>query len=511
MKQKDFLKLLFSVAISVCSFSTTYGQGQYTWTGATNNDWDTNTNWDNNVVPPNSTDVIIPSGLTNYPTKSSGFIFLNSLIFESGSSILLEGGNIFSDITYKRNLTSNWHLIASPIEDHTFEALIADNDFAAGTGTNIGIGLHDNSLATPWQYKSETATGAIDNKLGMAVKLKPGSSSIVFKGKAFNNIAVTKPVDGITDFTLIGNPYLAYLDSNLFFSNMDNSFLLKEKTIWLWNGTEYITKNLAEPIKVAPTQGFFVRAIGSINVYPAMLSHQTTDVFLRQAPTPSFELSVANNKAKKSTKVFFIDNKTTGFDNGYDSSIFSGVKNKFAVFTQLVSDSKGEKLAIQTLPNANYQNTVIPVGLIAKAKEEITFAVNSKNLPTDVTIYLEDRKNKTFINLSKNEHTISLDEKSNGIGQFYIHTQAKKLNTDTILNDLNNISIYNSDDKEISISGLQGKAVVKVYNTLGKELVQTQINSNGINQVLLPHLSAGIYIVKLNTDLGSITKKIVLK
>ncbi len=508
MKQKDFLKLLM-LFISIFSLTNTYAQ--FTWTGATNNDWDTNTNWAGNTVPPTfdlMTEIIIPAGLTNYPTKSD-FIVAKSITMGSGTS-LINNSWINADIIYSRNVTTDWHLITSPIKDHTFEAFITDNNFATGTGTNIGIGLYDNSLANPWQYKSSTATGAIDNKLGMAVKLKPGSSNIVFKGAVFDDIAVTTPVEGITDFTLMGNPYLAYLDSNIFLNHMTNSFLLKEQTIWLWNGTEYITKNLAEPIKIAPTQGFFVRAEIEISISSNMLSHQTTDTFLRKAPTPSFELSVTNNNAKKSTKVFFIDNKTTGFDNGYDSSMFSGVKNKFAVFTQLVSDSKGEKLAIQTLPNANYENTIIPVGLIAKAKEEITFTVNSKNLPKDVTIYLEDRKNKTFINLSKNKHTISLYEKSNGIGQFYIHTQAKKLNPDTV-NDLNNINIYNSDDKEISISGLQGKAVVKVYNTLGKKLVQAQITSNGINQVLLPHLSAGIYIVKLNTDLGSITKKIVLK
>ncbi len=41
MKQKDFLKLLM-LFISIFSLTNTYAQ--FTWTGATNNDWDTNTN-----------------------------------------------------------------------------------------------------------------------------------------------------------------------------------------------------------------------------------------------------------------------------------------------------------------------------------------------------------------------------------------------------------------------------------------------------------------------------------
>lgn len=503
MKQKNFLKLLF---ISVLCFSI-HTYGQVVWTGATDNNWGTATNWLNDIAPTSTSDVTIPAGLTNYPTATS-FIFVKSITFESGTSLLFNSF-IIGDIIYNREVTSNWHLIASPIKDHTIEGLISDNDFVTGTGSNIGIGTYDNNSATAsWKYKENSSTGAIMNSKGMAVKLN--TSSIVFKGKIYDGLALTSIASGITDFTLIGNPYVAYVNSDLFLNHLSNTPTLIEQTIWLWDGTKYITKNLAEPIQIAPTQGFFVRARIDVTVNPSMLSHQTTDTFLKQKLKTSFELFVNNGVSKKSTKVFYIENKTTGFDNGYDSSIFGGAKESFSVFTELVSESKGQKLAIQTLPNSDYNTTVIPVGLIADGKKEITFSVNSNSLPSDVDIYLEDRKNKTFINLSKEDYTITLKEAVNGVGQFYIHTGAKKLSVGDVLEDLNKVSVYKSSDEEVTIAGLQGEVMVGLYSVSGKILKEEKINSNGISEISLPNLSTGIYIVKLKSDTDTVTKKIIL-
>lgn len=55
------------------------------------------------------------------------------------------------------------------------------------------------------------------------------------------------------------------------------------------------------------------------------------------------------------------------------SSIFSGVSNPFAVYTQLVSNNEGQNLGIQTLPNTKYESMVIPAGVNAEAGTSITF------------------------------------------------------------------------------------------------------------------------------------------
>ena len=48
--------------------------------------------------------------------------------------------------------------------------------------------------------------------------------------------------------------------------------------------------------------------------------------------------------------IFYIEGTTTGFDNGYDSSIFEGAANEFAIYTHAVANGNGRNLGIQSLP-----------------------------------------------------------------------------------------------------------------------------------------------------------------
>lgn len=483
----------------------------FVWTGTTDSDWATASNWLTNAVPSSSDDAVIPSGITNYPTIS-GATTVNSISIASGAS-LIANATVTGSVTYTRDLaTNNWYLIAPPVTGETIEDFISNHNLDAGTAGNLGLASFTNSGATPWNYQNAASTGSLDAGLGYSVKLS-AAGNISMTGSINSTNVGPGIVNGSRNsFNLLGNPFTAYINSNTFTSLAANASLLAEQTVWLWDGNQYVTYNALSPIEIAPMQGFFVQAAsnGQVVFETSNQSHQSTDTFMRQEPKPSFELFVENGDAKKGTKVFFVEGKTTGWDNGYDSSMFGGVTHDFGVFTQLVSNDEGKKLAIQTLPSSNVQTMVIPVGLIAEANKEVTFSVAATNLPSGVEIYLEDRVNNTFTNLSEGNHTITTKTAVNGIGQYYIHTSAK-LSTDDISQNMANVSIYNSAKNEITVAGLQAKANVKVFSLLGEELVNTTIESNGVSKVALPNLSTGVYIVKLNSVLGSTTKKIILE
>ena len=125
-------------------------------------------------------------------------------------------------------------------------------------------------------------------------------------------------------------------------------------------------------------------------------------------------------------------------------------------------------------------------------------------------MYLEDKISGEFTNLSETTYKTTIEEATNGVGQFYIHTATKSLSTDDIATELNNVSIYKSSNKEITISGLNTNASVSVFSLLGKKVMNTNITSNGVSKISLPTVSAGVYIVKLNSEYGEITKKITL-
>lgn len=72
------------------------------------------------------------------------------------------------------------------------------------------------------------------------------------------------------------------------------------------------------------------------------------------------------------------------------------------MYTKLTEDdNSNKKLAIQALPNSDIEDTVIPIGIIAKTDNELSFSVKTLNLNESIDIYLEDRINNTFTNLSR--------------------------------------------------------------------------------------------------------------
>ena len=323
------------------------------------------------------------------------------------------------------------------------------------------------------------------------------------------SIPVTNNTNG---FNLIGNPYLASVSVSELLNN--NFSLLSESTVWLWDqsSSSYVQKNLAADLEIAPGQAFFISAntSGSFGITESMQSH-SADTFQRTVAKPEVELSLSNGKASRTASIYYIDGATTGFDNGYDSSIFGGFDNDFSLYTHAVANGTGRNLGIQSLPKGEYQNMIIPVGVIAESGSSLEFSASSENLPEGIKIYLEDREENTFIRLDALNASYKLTTESaiNGVGRFYLHTNQSVLN----INDasLDNVSVFKVNNS-LRIVGLQqGRASVKLFNVLGRQVLNTVFESNGTKDVSLPSLAKGVYIVHLETVEGVLNKKIILE
>ena len=480
------------------------------WTGAIDSNWNTAGNWQVGI-PTTISDVLIPNGLTNYPTINSA-ITVNSVTIESGASFIANAA-LTANVTYKRNLaTNNWYLVSSPVAGETFENLISNHAFGAGTGSNIGLAPYAND-GSVWNYQTATSTGSIASGQGISVKLN-SAGDISFKGTV-NTSNVTYPITlNTNNFNLIGNPFTSFVNLGTFFS--DNSANLSEQTVWLWNQAtnSYDTKmsGTDAAFQIAPGQGFFVSAGSNTNVTfnTANQSHQT-DSFQRNSRT-EVQLIATNNGISKNTVLYYIDGTTTGFDNGFDGSLFSGVANKYSLFTQLVSNNKGNNFAIQSLPLNGMETTVVPVGTQASSGATIEFSAKTMNLPTGIQVYLEDRVNNSFTNLSKENYTVTLKDDTKNIGQFYLHTSTKSLSNDHVTHSLENVSIYNSGKNELTITGLQAtKASIAVYSILGQRVTKQDFYSNGVSTISIPSVTSGVYLIEVTTELGNINTKVIIK
>lgn len=496
-----------------------------TWIGGSGTGWTTAANWTEGA--PDSDDyVYIPSGTSNYPTASSATT-VGNVVIKSGAS-LIATSTFSGTIKYERSLaTDNWYLVSSPVSGETIEDMISNHTFASGTGSNIGLAPYDNSQASAsdrWAYLTSSATGTWTSGIGYAVKLA-SAGNLVFEGTmpvSDVDVSLTDNSGGSGNaFNLVGNPYPSFIAAN---SNADgtnniltrNSGDLTETTLWFWNqGTSsYDQINQASSsFFVAPGQGFFVSASGAqtFELREAFQSHETTDTFQRQTATrPEVRLIMTDGTQTRDAEIYYIDGTTTGFDNGYDSSIFGGVTQQFAVYTEAVANGTGKKLGIQSLPNIDLDNMIIPVGMIADAGT-LTFSVEDMNLPSGYKVFLEDKDNGNFIRLDEDgtKHEVALSSSVNGIGRFFLHVTTNALSSGSV--DLSNISAYLSDSRNLRVVGImQGTTQVKLFNILGKQVFNTAIQSAGADDIPLPSLRQGVYILQITSEEGSINKKLVI-
>ena len=155
---------------------------------------------------------------------------------------------------------------------------------------------------------------------------------------------------------------------------------------------------------------------------------------------------------------------------------------------------------------------IVPVGVTAAVNSQISFTADAINVPEGYKVFLEDRLNNKFTRLDEAnaKYTATVTEKSTD-GRFFLHTRTSAvLNVDTEL--LSSVSIYKTNNNNLRIAGLKsGKSNISLYNVLGKKIMNSSFNTNGVQDVSLPKLAKGVYVVQLETEYGNINKKIILE
>jgi hypothetical protein len=523
-------------------------------------------------LPTGTTDVLI-TDVTNDPV-ASGAISVKETILNTNASLTVNGAvtnndaiivnsgasliaktSVSGNITYKRNLaTTNWYLISSPVVGESVVDFVTNNSTALGSGAgvsqNVALAPYDNTQADAndrWSYytvgltdgiNGDDTTDNLTSGQGFTTKLST-AGDISFTGTMpVTNVAIEITDGTANEFNLVGNPYPSYValndladgTNNLFRANgtnggagNDGNVILSEDTVWFWDQSlnlgagAYTQVNLISSRFIPPGQAFFVKRttdVGTLNFNfrENMQSHQSTDVFSRVTDNrPKITVSITDGNNVSTSDIFYINQTTTGWDNGYDSTTFRGTTNDFAVYTHLVSDSQGQNLAIQSLPDSNYENNIIPLGVTAASGLEIVFTADVANFPTGTNIYLEDKEVNTFTRLEGNaNYTVTLNTALSGIGRFFIHTTESALSVEGSV--LENVSVYTTNNRNLRITGIQnGNTLVKLYNILGQQILEATFEANGLNDISLPSsLRKGVYIVQVKNDKAATTKKIAI-
>ncbi len=508
-----------------------------TWTGGTDNDWSKVGNW--STLPNSSTDVTIPSGLSNYPTVTTAET-ISSLTIASGATLVATnaGFTVSNNASYTRSLASGsqWYLMSSPVNVENFNNdWVTTNSIPSSTQDtdNRGISWYNNSSSDTdsdgagttdsatgfWRYMAAGDDTPFAVGAGYGV-IRSSAGNIEFIGSGIYTSDQTRLLQtGVNNFNLVGNPFNGFITLGTFHST--NSAVIGT-TLYTWNGSSYTSRvsNVVDSdnqnFEIAPGQGFFVEASSASNVTFSIsdVSHQGTDTFQKNSNViPTIKLYLNSINDSRFAKIYYVDGTTKGYDNGYDGKLFGGVSHSFSIYSGLV-EGDGNKYQLQSLPNSNHENMIIPVGVIAKAGNEITFSAEALNLPNGINVYLEDRIENIYTRLDEANATykVTLDESIDGVGRFYLHTSAKSaLNIDDNIS-LDNLSIFKANSSTLRIIGLkQGKTSISLYNILGKQMMQTSFDANGVKDISLPKLATGVYFAEVQTETGKVSKKIILE
>lgn len=453
----------------------------------------------------------------------------------TNSSFVVKGTSSGSGkMTYTKTIPSKkWQFISSPVTNQSVADFVASVDLVNGQGNhsdNQGLAYYDNSIPNWIVYNTvENSSYFTSNTV-----FKPGQGWVIqLEGSGDIDISFTGSFPGsnsvMTDFqnsneskyNFIGNPYPSYIAGNTSTDTdnflEDNKDSLTEKTLWIWNdgdGKYDVTNNASNAYYLAPAQGFFIKSQENLSFDKNLQSHKSTVSGQQKnsSSRPEIKLMITDGSSHKDTDIFYIEATTTGFDNGYDSTIFYNGGKYFDIYTHLVSDSQGDDYGIQSLPNSDYETMVVPVGFNATSNTEITISAAIANFPAGISVYLEDKEDSSFTLLDNSAtYTTTLSEDINGIGRLYLHTTSSVLSTDKVTLN-NHLSIYTSSKENIRISGVySGVAKLRMYNILGKQVLNTSFEGNGLNDIALPNnISSGVYIVHLATESKIVTKKILI-
>jgi len=498
----------------------------------------------------NSGDLSIAKGRSMTMANSTTLTNSGNITLTSDSnefaSLKLNGTYTVSglgSVSYGRfvsGVAANWDLIGSPVSGMDAADFISANAGLAQNGSDYGVGPYNNDANTwtTWSNGDAISNGALTSGKGYQMASSSGSA-MEFTGSInagsvsvsiINNDAANS--DAGTRFNLVANPYPSFINANSSAGTNNvigtngssgNSVLMAGafNAIYAWGGSGYTTINQASSATyIAPGQGFMIAAesasAANLSFTANMQTTSGADDFISgDAADPDraeLFISINQNDIERHTEIYFLENVTDGLDPGYDAGTISLDTN--LIFSRLVNEDEGIDMSIQAIPFSEMNDKVIPLGINAEAGLEATISISHNTTFASTYVYLEDVLEETFTNLKETDFVITPDSDLEGIGRFFIHTSATTMsNEDESTNLLNVFKLQNNNF--ITIEGLatqSNETNLRLYNLLGNQVLSTKLGSNINTQTISTSgLATGIYVIKLESGNGVLTKKLIIQ
>lgn len=495
-------------------------------------------------------------------STSSGTAAISNLTYSTGNYIVISGNvTVERYIPFQRGYRTFGHPFS------TGQTLAGLNSAFAITGS--GTGFNSSSSSSIFRYDSSVASGAVLVGLSNAPNATTsvlwgrgqglyafvrgsGTQGINFNytgGKTASTVSYTGTINqgalpsyalGTANYTLVGNPYPCAIN----IKNLNsNSGLLSANTagvypiIYVYDpyksgsaGADTILRggftgytNDGNTDIIIPSGGaFYVKAKTSGQVLNFTESCKATSsalaIFGENTSTPSVKLGIANAQGAWDDVVVNL------YNNGTSAStdIYDGEKLSNQLFDLYSVSADGKRLCIDSRSNNLSSEQVIPLGIrTSQIGTDFKFIVLQNTLPSNAKVVLRDKLLQQEVELNKDfsnyTFAISSDSTTKGNNRFELVINGTSANIVTTPQDQAVAVNFNAspnpfrDMVTVSLDKtVTSSTKVSILNILGQQIQSKEVAAGTSNvQFSLSNESAGTYFVRVSTDKGEFTHKIV--
>ncbi len=428
----------------------------------------------------------------------------SGLVIEDGAS-LITNGTVSGGATVKRTFTGPaWHLMSPPVDGQSVFTDYTDMyyyDETQALWVNHNGGSWNGGEPSYLPGKGYLVSWALGTTKEFAGTLHSGD----YATGSGSVPALTYTSGKGNGFNLVGNPYPSAINGSISSwtkTNVDNS-------IWVYDNGNYLTWNGSSGTLtggvIPAMQGFWVKANSSSPslTIPNSARTASAQAYYKESAQDMLHLQVDGNGYRDGIVVNMNDEATNGYDHAFDVFKMYGDQNA----PQMYSLASDNELSINVLPHSA-QEIIVPVALKVGQETSYTISVKENTFNPLVGILLEDVKTNNTINLWQvTSYTLTANPNDDP-QRFKLH-----FNGATGINEpsaspfsiyvSNGIVYVNNSDNQML------KGTVTVYSVTGQAITTRSLSGDRL-QKLSFNGKPGCYIVRVTTDKGVYSQKIIL-
>ncbi|MCF8276603.1 MAG: BspA family leucine-rich repeat surface protein [Flavobacteriales bacterium] len=532
----------------------------YQWTGAVSTDWNDGGNWSGGNVPTAADDITITSIPSSQPHVTStaaspaacANLIINGLALltvDAGKALTVNGNMVLTgDILVKADETGIGSLITygnkagngfCKMEQY----LTGSNNAGTPNGvfyyvtppvTSAQASVYDLASGNKLWAANESSQSypqitdgfnVLDAGRGYVVRMGD-ISTITYSANAFNTGdveigALTRTGTTATNrgYNLVGNPY----PSSVNWSNVDTTNLYG--SIWYRTHTSndvmtYDTYNAVADLGtsnnfngtnatgiIPPAQAFWVRvkndnSTASVNFTNAMRSHGTlSGIYKQAAEDGTVRMTLSDGTTSDETILLFNENASDDFD-AYDSHKFWAT----ASLSQIYMNEAVDTLAINGLYSTQ-TNPIVELGV--KLPSAGSYTLNATSITLNEDVYLEDRMLGIFQDLNlEPSYAFSSSVGGNIPTRFALHFGMAITGIEDGVEA--NSHVYTSSGSQLNVILSENieNGNVQVLDMAGRIILTANLTSS--RTTLDMNASTGVYLVRVETEKGTYTHRVIL-